>query len=280
MNARTENLSNAAYHAHPAVGNSKLTAYLKNPELYHAQEIAKTIPKDEPSDVLVFGNLFHDSVLRGLHNQAVEIPDWALTANGHRRGKMWEEFKAEFAGRAMLKADEYQRLRDMVDAVWSHPRAAAFLEHTEAIQEQSIFWTDPATGLELKAMIDCRRPGLIADLKSSADVSRAAFARAMHDYGYYRQCAFYKMAAHALTSEEHDFVFIVVEKQPPYRVRCYELDPTPDRALTKAYEDVRAGLEMMARSVRENDWREQNWDEVLTLDLPAWAYSKQWEYTE
>jgi len=262
------NLSNSAYHANPAIGNSKLTAFLDNPELFHAREIAKTLPQRKATKDMLFGTMLHEAVLLGAKvTNFLSYAEYAALAPGEQ---------------TKLTNAVIDHMDNMVDAVWSHPRASVLLARDNAVFEQCIFWTDPETGLELKSMQDCRRPAgtLIVDLKSTADASRSGFAKAMHNYGYYRQVVFYKMAAEELTGQPHDFVFVAVEKAPPYRVRCYELDPTPDKALTKAYEDVRSGLEQLARAFRENDWHEPGWDQVLTLDLPAWAYKNQWEMSE
>lgn len=277
-----DRLDNAVYHArHDHVSNSMLSDFLRSPEYFHGRYVARTIP-GRKSAAMDFGSLFHDAVLLGIENAWIEIPDEALSSNGAKQGAAWKYFQEHYAGlnKPMLKKDESEALRNMVDAVWSHPVAARLLDREGAAIEQSIFWTDAESGLKLKARLDHRKAGIITDLKSTADVSRRGFASAMHEYRYSTQAVFYKEAARAATGEEHHFVFVAVEKEPPHRVRCYELDPTPDRALTKGYEDFRSGLARLAECYRTGVFAEPGWDQILTLDLPNWAYSNQWEYVD
>lgn len=267
------------YHAKThCISNSMLSDFLRSPEYFHGRYIAKTIPS-KSTPAMAFGSLFHDAVLLGLDLQAVEIPDSALSSDGHRKGKAWIDFATEHAGKSCLKRDEYAVLRNMVNAVWSHPIASRLLEPKDAAIEQSICWRDEVSGLMLRSRLDHRklRQPIITDLKSTNDVSRRGFATSMLDYRYHTQTVFYREAAKAITGEEHSFVFVAVEKDPPHRVRCYELDPRPDRALTKGYEDFRDGLERLAECYRTNDWNEPGWNQVLTLDLPNWAYRNDYE---
>ena len=269
------------YHAKThCVSNSMLSDFLRSPEYFHGKYIAKTIPS-KSTPAMAFGSLFHDAVLLGLDSQAVEIPDSALSSDGHRKGKAWIEFATEHAGKSCLKRDEYAVLRNMVDAVWSHPIASRLLEPKDAAIEQSIFWHEEISGLNLRARLDYRKltSPLIVDLKSSADVTPRGFATSMHDFRYHTQTVFYLEAAKAVTGHDHRFVFVAVEKDPPHRVRCYELDRTPDRALTKGYEDFRDGLDRLAECYRTNEWHGAGWDQVLTLDLPNWAYRNDYEVT-
>lgn len=271
------------YHRQSGVSNSMLNEFIESPELYHGRYVAETIAAKAPTPAMQFGSLFHDSVLLGIDHVAVEIPPESLSSNGSKTGAGWKHFQAHYAGmnKVFLKPDEFAALRNMVDAVWSHPMAARLLERADAAIEQSIFWADEETGLSLRSRLDHRKLStpIITDLKSTADVSRKGFASSMWDYGYYRQVVFYREAAKALTGQVHDFVFVAVEKEPPHRVRCYELDPREDRAMTRGYEDVRDGLNRLAEAYRTNNWTEPGWDQVLTLDLPNWAYSNQWELT-
>lgn len=264
------------YHArHDHVSNSMLSDFLRSPEYFHGRYVARTIP-GKKSAAMEFGSIFHDAVLLGLDSQAVLVPD----SIGSRRGKAWSDYVAENPGKWLLFEEEYTKLCNMVYAVWSHPVAARLLDREGAAIEQSIFWHDAESGLKLKARLDHRKAGIITDLKSTLDASRRAVATAMHEYRYSTQTVFYKEAALAATGEQHHFVFVFVEKEPPHRVRCYELDPTPERALTKGYEDFRSGLARLAECYRTGNFFEPGWDQILTLDLPGWAYSNQWEYQD
>lgn len=277
MNARAEdNLPAFEYHRREEISNSTLGDFLESPEYYHARHVAKTLAPKQPTDDTIFGDLFHDSVLMGIDGNAVECPKEVLTKDGKRTGEAFKQFALENAGKSLLLPKDFARLKNMVDAVWAHPMAALLLDRRDAVVEQSVFWEDSITGLKLRSRLDHRslcRP-VITDLKSTRHSSRVGFARTIHDFGYYRQCAFYKEAAKALTGQEHHFIFVAVSKEPPHTVACYDLS---ERALTLGYEDMRAGLDALQEAYETNHWRSPGWDKVLSLDLPNWAYSNEWE---
>ncbi len=279
MNAEcNDDLPAEVYHAMPQISNSMLGDFLESPELYRGRYITQTIPRKESTPAMRFGTLFHDAVLLGIENAVIEIPDECLSSNGAKAGKGWETFKAHYAGmdKVFLKRDEYAALRNMVDAVGSHPIASRLLDRGDGFIEQSIFWTDEATGLRLKSRLDMRRKSmpLVLDLKTVSDISFRGLATGVHDFGYYRQAVAYKEAAKALTGVCHDFIFIAVEKEPAHRVACFDLD---SRALERGWEDWRGGLDRLAECYQTGEWKTPGLDKILSLDLPAWAYTNQWE---
>lgn len=252
--------------------------FLESPELYYGRYIAETIPRKESTAAMQFGTLVHDSVLLGIDHTVMEIPEESLSANGAKSGKGWETFKAHYAGlnKTFLKRDEYAALRNMVEAVAAHPIASRLLDRSDADIEQSVFWVDEATGIRLRSRFDLRRKSmpLIVDLKTVSDISFRGLATGVHTFGYHRQAVAYRLAAQALTGEPHDFIFVAVEKEPPHRVACFDLD---ERALQRGWEDWRGGLDRLAECHRTGDWTTPGLDQVLSLDLPGWAYTNQWE---
>lgn len=260
------------------VSNSMLGDFLQSPEYYHARYVAKTIPPKEPTPAMQFGTLFHDAVLLGIDHVAVLIPDEVLSSNGAKTGKGWEFFKQQYEGmnKVFLKKAEFRALDEMATAVWNHPVAGKLLSRDGTSIEKNIFWHDDVTGMRLKARLDHRRhaPPVITDLKTTSDASRKGFAKTVYDFGYHRQAVMYKNAAKALTGEDHAFIFVVVSKEPPHTVACYDLT---QRALTQGYEDMRAGLDMLDEAYETDNWHSPGWSQVLTIDMPNWAYSNEWE---
>ena len=66
---------------------------------------------------------------------------------------------------------------------------------------------------------------LIVDLKSTEDASAAGFSRSCANYRYHVQAAYYLDIANAVMDRRFTaFVFIAVEKSPPYQVAVYHAD--------------------------------------------------------
>jgi exodeoxyribonuclease VIII len=105
--------------------------------------------------------------------------------------------------------------------VYSHKAAKALLEADGEI-ERSVFWTHQETGEACKARLDKLSPrkAFIADVKSTRDASPTAFAKSIVNYRYDVQADHYSEPMHGVR-----FVFIAVEKTPPYAVAVYAVNP-------------------------------------------------------
>lgn len=258
-----DGLSNADYHANPAISKSGLDKIAKSPAHYKASRETK----HEDSDALVFGSAFHDYIL---------LPDTFQTAytvlppdfNGRtKEGKAMLESIRQ-SGQTVLKAEWMTAIEGMAAAITAHPKASVLLQGGKA--EQSIFWTDEDSGIDCRCRPDYLHPsGIIVDLKSTADASPEEFARSVAKYRYHVQDAFYSEGYYQATGQwPRGFVFIAVEKTAPYAVACYSLD---DDAKAYGHELFRRDLETLLEAEKNQEWTAYS-QEIETLSLPAWAY--------
>jgi hypothetical protein len=112
----------------------------------------------------------------------------------------------------------HERIQKMTKSVRRHPGASLFLNMAGAAEE-SFYWIDEATGLLCKCRPDYRIPErrILVDLKSCEDASPEAFARTIFNYTYYIQAGFYLDGVSQVLAEPYrTFIFIAVEKTPPY----------------------------------------------------------------
>ena len=107
------------------------------------------------------------------------------------------------------------------------------------------------------------------DLKTCVSAEYHAFQRSLATYRYYVQAAFYLDGATEATGEPHkDFIFIAVEKSPPFSVALYTLDKGSVEFGRQAY---------LADLNRLCDYREnpELWPgypcEIREMLLPNWA---------
>lgn len=256
-------ISNADYHAHPAVSKSGLDKIAQSPAHY----LAYLNGAERDTEAKIFGTAFHDFVLLPdtFAKQYTVLPDDfnARTKDGKA---LAAQIKA--AGQTPLKTGQMADIKGMAAAIAAHPRAAALLQGGQA--EQSIFWTDGDTGIDCRCRPDYLHPsGIIVDLKTTADAAPAEFARSVANYRYHVQDAFYSEGYYQATGKwPRGFVFIAVEKTAPYAVAVYSLD---EEAKAYGRELWQRDLAALQNARQTEIWQAYN-PEIQTLSLPAWAY--------
>lgn len=208
------------YHAHPALSSTGARRLLEAPAVYHYWRNNPEPPKEE----FDIGTLVHSKVL-GVGASIDVIPDEILASNGAMSTKAAKEFVAESraAGRIPMRSGQARQVDRIAESVLKHPTARAFLE-AGGDRELSVFSKDPATGVEQRARFDLMtgetRQGVFAvDLKTTeGSASLPAFTRTVGNYGYHIQETWYDEVARAAGMDPFRFLFIVVEKKPPYMV--------------------------------------------------------------
>jgi hypothetical protein len=253
-----EGLPSDAYHSMPGVSKSGLDRLAVSPAHY----VAYLNEPREETPALRFGRVFHSFILEP---DTCRIAAWTGGNRSTRAGKAeWEEFQQANAGAEVVSADEFLVLHGMRDAVYAHPRAKQLLS-IAGRAELSKWAYEPQSG-EL-----CRvRPdrlldmGLALDLKSAKDASPRGFAKACAERRYHVQAAFYP---DMLGLDDKAFLFVAVEKEPPYAVAVYELEPEAVEFGRYLYQ---RDLMRLAECKISKAWPAYS-DEIKTLSLPAWA---------
>lgn len=289
--ARHEMLTNAEYHAHPAVGASALECFRESRRTYFARYVAKTEPCPPPSAAMQLGTLVHlrllepDKFAGAVAEPYPELaPDgkkW-LRREGSDHQKQWQAEVEKRRGLIACEPDELARVEKIVAAIRENEYASRLLAQ-EGESEFTIFWTDKTTGLECKCRVDymptaiLSDPELVAvDLKTAADPSPQAYASALVHLGYHRKLRHYQAGLNAYVGKQQNFVHIAAGTSSPFIVAIYDID---DR---DARDGFPLGQEQRGRMLRNlkdcidsNDWREPYEKSVVTLSLPSWAASEE-----
>ncbi|HYQ90596.1 MAG TPA: PD-(D/E)XK nuclease-like domain-containing protein, partial [Candidatus Competibacteraceae bacterium] len=214
-------ISLAAYHAAPGLSKSDLDLIARSPAHW------KYGPREETA-AMRLGAAVHAAVL--------EPEQWERRyAGATNRRRPDPDANADAV---TLTAAEWETCQRIRDAVWNHPTCRDLFSAGYA--EQSAWWFDPETGLLCKCRPDWSRPGLLLDLKTATDASPAGFARAVERYRYHVQAAYALDGwPQAGGNAADQFLFIVVEKAPPYAIGLYELSSTLlDTARTRYRHDL------------------------------------------
>ena len=209
------------YRQHPAISRSELWHIRESPQKF---KYYKENPP-EPTPSLLFGQVFHKMLL-----EPVTFDDeFVVAPEVNRRTKdgkqMWEDFVADHEKQTIIQEEMYAKAKEMCEAVKREPLAVKLLN---GAAEVTFFWTDEMTGEDCKCRVDVLNTSysqpIIVDVKTTADASTDSFIRSAINYGYDFQAAMYFNGVAKNIGKKPLFVFIVVEKEPPYAVNILQAD--------------------------------------------------------
>lgn len=215
-----ENVIDTDYRRAPGINKSSLDRISRSPATY---DFERRHPKPG-TPAMFFGSAFHCLVLEPVRfaEEYVQDPYAGSQSKEAKLGRM--ELAAQGKQTINTKGDpldpwdasDWDKLHRMRDAVMKRPVASALIE--DAIKEMSFWWIDEETKKLCKGRVDgwCVGHNIAIDLKTSSDATYSGFLRSIHDYRYHVQDSFYSDGLRACGKMIGEFIFIVVEKEPPY----------------------------------------------------------------
>ena len=249
------------YHAHHARSKSYLW------KLYNETPAHAELAAGKTSKVMDLGTAVHLAALEP-HRFDLDL----IRGPDDRRGNKWKDALEEGAsyGKLVLTSGDYDKALQMGEAARKIPIVRQ-LAGSPILAEPSAFWTDEDTGIECRCRPDIYSPAfeIMADLKTTGDASRDAWARTAANFGYHAQEGFYAPGWEKAGGGTVDgFIFIVIEGEFPHMTAVYELSP-------RAVEEGRAAMAKALATYKE--CRDSGVfpgypDHVQELDLPSWTY--------
>ena len=202
---------------------------------------------------------------------------WDRRFKAHKEA--WAEWLIDCAkqGWVELSADEYELSLHLRDAVWASPVGKLLLEG--AATEVSIQWKEivdsPAAGtsteLLVKTRLDAINKGVITDVKTTRDADPRIFGSQAYKLGYHYQMAQQKEGVRSASGQEPGECYLLaVEKDPPYLVKAYCIEPE-DLAIGRT--QFRISLQLISGAMRTGEWRGYGPD-PSSLVLPSYAGSE------
>lgn len=281
MNPRHVDCTNAEYHARPEHSRGQLSDLFDSAPDYHGKHIAKTIPHEHKS-AWDLGDVVHAYVLEPATVDAVviEIPiDTFRTKSGGvpkvpLNTSDCDKWKSDHPGLIHFTPAQFAEVRQMVANVKAHPVAAHLLKHATFF-EHTVIWTDPETGLDLRARPDMicefEEGFVVPELKTAKSIKPHAFAKAALEYGYHRQQHHYSEGVEALYGPVLQFPFVVVETSAPYQCEVFSLEP---REVELGWAQNHAVRRDLVRRLAEDDWHSPTWGKVLPISYPNYAFTE------
>lgn len=230
-------------------------------DLDHPQPHKKEFDLGHAAHLLVLGE--------GPELEVIDAPDWKKVATRELRDLAYAE------GKVPLLAKDHDMVQAMAAAIREHPLAGPLFTPGTGVAEQSIFWTDPASGVRCRIRPDWLKqlPGLTlcVDYKTIKSADPDTVSKAIRDHAYHQQDAFYTDGIWAaLQPEDVRFIFVFQSKTAPYLITVREL-ADQDRDIGRARNEraLRTYADCMAAGIWP-DWTGPVTD-IPTISMPTWA---------
>ena len=209
------------YRQHPAISRSELWHIRESPQKF---KYYKENPP-EPTPSLLFGQVFHKILLEPdtFDEEFVVAPE--VNRRTKEGKQIWASFVSEHENQIIIPIEMCAQAKEMCEAVKKEPLAVKLLN---GATEVPFFWTDEMTGEACKCRVDVLNTEysqpIIIDVKTTSDASTDAFIRSSINYGYDFQAAMYSEGVEKNIGKKTLFVFIAIEKDPPFSVNILQAD--------------------------------------------------------
>jgi len=256
---------NEQYHADTTrISKSGCDLINKTPANYYYKYLDPNRIAEEKSKALIIGSAFHAYILERdeFNSMFFTLPDFK--GKGSRDKK--EQFILNNSGRTPLSISDFQTIVGMAEALKRHKLANQLLtEHGFA--ERVFHWTDEETGAPCKCKPDRYNSArnIIIDLKSTEDASENDFKFSAKKHRYFVQDPFYTDGMKANGFDVKGFVFISVEKKPPYLINCFTYGEDEKQFGREQY---RENLKTYVECKKNNKWPGYT-QEIKDLEIPG-----------
>lgn len=183
--------------------------------------------------------------------------------------------QAQKQGGTIITSKEYDKAMRMVESMRRDAIVNELLQ--DGVAEEIHHFTDMETKTPCKTKPDWKsiKHGVLCDLKTIEDSGHESFQRQVAKYKYHLQPPFYCDGIYTATdgAENYladEFIFIVVEKKPPFQLGLYVLDA---EALELGREQYQAALNLHKTCMETGQWPGKNIG-ITRLALPRYFTNK------
>jgi hypothetical protein len=267
-------MTNAEYHAQPALSASGMKLLIEAPALFDYQ---RKHPRH--SDAFDFGSVWHALIL-GDKSAEFEIvqkqnrqKEWVDAYDYDTKSAQECRDRIVAEGKTPILAKDLRLAEAMAERFRGDPWVAEWMDLDKGAIEQSAFWEDRRTGIQLRARFDflpIAEPGRqfrVIDPKSAKSSNPDQWLRAAADYGYHIQAALYLRAIKEMGLHPRpDFWFAIQEKRAPYIFQPIRLAP---RSLAIGDHLIDVAIDKYIRCAETGHWPGYRDDELVD-DLPKY----------
>jgi exodeoxyribonuclease VIII len=187
-----------------------------------------------------------------------------------KAGKEWAQ---EHQSKIIIDSELGNNLYEMEKSFIDSP--AKLIYDIKGQAELSYFWDD--LGL-VKGK--CRPDwisddgNIVVDIKTTTDASPKGFQKSIANWGYHLQLGWYLRGLQKLGLPAKEFIFIAIEKTPPFSVGVYRANKD---MITYANDEINNLVYDIDESLKSDDFPDYT-PEIMDLGLPNWMNPKEPEY--
>jgi exodeoxyribonuclease VIII len=266
-------LTEAEYREAPGLNISLLKRMHPTPAHCRQEQLA---PREQ-TEAQRLGQAFHAALLQPAVFRAEYFRLPAGTERRSNAGKAaYASLLADNPGKQPLAHEDFDWIDAACKKLWDSPTVQALLG-ARGVREASIFWDWPvgARSVRSKGRIDLiaqleSGSGAVVDLKTVpiGGAQPDLFARDVVRYGYDAQAAYYLDGLEVLAPRHRDWIWLVVEKEPPFAHALYQ--PLPE-VVNMGRGKYERWLSRYVSCAESNEWPGYP-ASVQPLDVPTWAY--------
>ena len=261
---KPEIITNAEYHAIKThISSTGVRTFRKNKKQFK-YSLTNELVKQTKS--MADGTAVHAFFLEKdkFHKDfAVKPQDLRLNT---KAGKEWAQ---EHHNKIIIDSELGNNLYEMEKSFMDSP--AKLIYEIKGKSELSYFWNDIGL-VKGKCRPDWISDDgiLIVDIKTTTDASPRGFQKSISTWGYHLQLGWYLRGLQKLGLPAEQFIFIAIEKTPPFCVGVYRADRDMINFAMKELDQLMPEIQTAMVSKEFPDYT----PEIMSLGLPPWMTEK------
>jgi len=185
--------------------------------------------------------------------------------------KVGKEWAQEHQGKIIIDSEFSNNLLEMEKSFMDSPAKMIYNENMGGQTELSYFWDDLGLvkGKCRPDWID-KHGEIVIDLKTTIDASPKGFQKSISNWGYHLQLGWYLRGLQKLGLDSYDFIFIAIEKTPPFSVGVYRADQEMINYAMNKLDEIVPQIDKALAAQEFPDYT----PEITSIGLPPWMTNK------
>ena len=186
--------------------------------------------------------------------------------------KAGKEWALEHQSKIIIDSELGNNLFEMEKSFMDSP--AKLIHDIKGQTELSYFWDDLGT-IKGKCRPDWISDDgeIVVDVKTTTDASPRGFQKSISNWGYHLQLGWYLRGLRKLGLSAEQFIFIAIEKTPPFCVGVYKADQDMINFAMKELDQLMPEIQTAMVSNEFPDYT----PEITSIGLPPWMTDKKEE---